>query len=59
MKVSVGMDIAPNPNPLYIRISMDIHVFMHYVHEYNIFEHNTTILAAFRQYFVAFLAIIM
>jgi hypothetical protein len=24
-KVSMGMDVAPNPNPLDIRISMDIH----------------------------------
>jgi hypothetical protein len=25
MKVSMGMDVAPNPNPLDIRIPMDIH----------------------------------
>jgi hypothetical protein len=32
MKVSMGMDVAPNPNPPDIRVSMDIHGFTHYVH---------------------------
>jgi hypothetical protein len=53
IKVSMGVDVAANPDPLDIRISMDIHVFTHYahyVHEHNIFEHNTNILEAFRQY---------
>jgi hypothetical protein len=35
MKVSMGMDVAPNPNPLDIRISMNIHGFTHYVHHHN------------------------
>jgi hypothetical protein len=32
MKVSMDMDVAPNPNPPDIRISMDIHRFTYYVH---------------------------
>jgi hypothetical protein len=43
----MGMAVAPNPNPPDIRISMDIHVFTHYVHEHNILEHNNNILLAF------------
>jgi hypothetical protein len=35
MKVSMGMDVAPNPNPPDIRISMDIHEFTHYVYHHN------------------------
>jgi hypothetical protein len=35
MKVSMGMDVTPNPNPSDIRISMDIHEFTHYVHHHN------------------------
>jgi hypothetical protein len=35
MKVSMGMDVAPNPNPPDIRIFMNIHRFTHYVHYHN------------------------
>jgi hypothetical protein len=35
MKVSMGMDVASNPNPLNIRESIDIHRFTHYVHNHN------------------------
>jgi hypothetical protein len=42
-KVSMGMALAPNPNPSDIRISMGIHVFTNYVHEHNILEHNNDI----------------
>jgi hypothetical protein len=59
MKLSMGMVVAPNPNPPDIQISMDIHVFTHYVHEHNILERNNTTLLAFRQYFCNILAIIM
>jgi hypothetical protein len=38
MKVPMAMDAAPNPNPLDIWISMDIHVFTHYVHHHNNIE---------------------
>jgi hypothetical protein len=37
VKVSMGMVVAPNPNPADIQISMDIHVFRHYVREHKIF----------------------
>jgi hypothetical protein len=35
MKVSMDMDVAANPNPPDIRVSMDIHGFTHYVHHHN------------------------
>jgi hypothetical protein len=35
MKVSMGMDVTPNPNPLDIRVSMDIHGLTHYIHYHN------------------------
>jgi hypothetical protein len=31
----MGMDVAPNPNPPDIRISMNIHGFIHHVHHHN------------------------
>jgi hypothetical protein len=34
MKVSMGMDVASNPNPLDIRISIDIYGFTYYLHHY-------------------------
>jgi hypothetical protein len=50
----MDMDSAPNPNPLDIRITMDIHGFTHYVQRHS----NTrafqqcfgSIYVAFRQY---------
>jgi hypothetical protein len=35
MKVSMGMDVAPNLNPPDIWVSMYIHGFTHYVHHHN------------------------
>jgi hypothetical protein len=34
----MGMDVAPNPNPPDIRISIYIHGFTHYVHNHNNIE---------------------
>jgi hypothetical protein len=48
MKLSMGMDVAPDPNPSDIRISMDIQGFTHYVHHHNYigaFRHFGNILA--------------
>jgi hypothetical protein len=38
------MDVTPNQNPTDIQISMDIHVFTHYVNQHN------NISTAFQQY---------